>query len=306
MFQYCQAVFSETMAFIVMPVPDRTIWQLSKSGPFQSYVSRTLYLPVPSTKALLSKRVDFIKRKMGEESGIGGGYFPSKGIRLDIANLEAFAACVEETFLRTEFVSRRIAWLCNHDLRRSLQLSQRIITAPILKVDEIVMAYFSTRQVFLPNNRIMQALLFGDYNHFNAASHECITNVFAAEEEDVSTPILCLRRLRHLADREAKAGSAKGAYATVDEVVNYFDPMGISAYALRLTVDRMFKFRLIEAYDAAAEELDLAMPFAVTFSGKMHMEMALGDAVYVSEMAFTTKIREFRRLSRCETSAGAV
>ena len=111
-FQFAQSIFRSTFSFIICPITDRTIWQLSKSGPFQSYETRAFYLPVPSTKEVISRRVDFIKEKTHDEMrGSKGQYFLSKGIRLKVGDIQAFAACVEDIFIKEDYVGRIIGWL---------------------------------------------------------------------------------------------------------------------------------------------------------------------------------------------------
>ena len=67
-FQFAQSIYRECFSFIICPITDRTVWQLSKSGPFQSYDHRDFYLPVPSTKEVLIKRIEFIKSKAKDDS----------------------------------------------------------------------------------------------------------------------------------------------------------------------------------------------------------------------------------------------
>ena len=43
-FQYAQSVFRTGLSFVICSITDRTIWQLAKSGPFQSYVTIPFYL----------------------------------------------------------------------------------------------------------------------------------------------------------------------------------------------------------------------------------------------------------------------
>ena len=83
-FQFAQSLYRRVYSFVICPITDRTIWQLSKSGPFQSYLTKSFYLPVPSTKEILTKRLTFLRQKLDEERVSGGGYFLGKGIRLSL------------------------------------------------------------------------------------------------------------------------------------------------------------------------------------------------------------------------------
>lgn len=75
-FQYAYSLFRAVpLSVIVVPITDRTIWRLSKAGALQSYSAKTLYLPIPSTKNVLEKRVQFIRRKLDEGAEKSGQYF---------------------------------------------------------------------------------------------------------------------------------------------------------------------------------------------------------------------------------------
>lgn len=56
-FQFAQGVHREVFSFVICPITDRTIWRLSKEGPLQSYTSHVFYLPAPSPKDVLEKRL---------------------------------------------------------------------------------------------------------------------------------------------------------------------------------------------------------------------------------------------------------
>lgn len=191
---------------------------MSKAGALQSYSAKTLYLPVPSTKSVLEKRVLFIKRKLDEGPEKSQRYFTSRGLRIRMENLPAFAACVEVAFIRTDYIGRRISALTNFDLRRGLELSQKIITAPILKVEELVIAYFATHNVQIPDKRIAQALLFGEYTQFKQQANEYVLDLFSLESGSLNSPLLRLSILRLLMDKENASSDDLGAYIPLQEI----------------------------------------------------------------------------------------
>jgi hypothetical protein len=115
-FQFSQSLQkSVPFTFVVMPITDRSLWSLSKSGLFQTYAAKMFYLPVPSPKRVLEKRVEYIRRKVEDEKN-SSEFFVGRGIRLSIQNIVAFAASLEEIFVKQDFVARRINWLANNDI----------------------------------------------------------------------------------------------------------------------------------------------------------------------------------------------
>ncbi|WP_332777070.1 hypothetical protein [Polaromonas sp.] len=300
-FQYAYALFRAVApSVVVVPITDRTIWRLSKAGALQSYSAKALFLPVPSTKSVLEKRVMFIKRKLDEGPEKSQQYFTSRGLRITMENLPAFAACVEEAFIRTDYIARRIGALTNFDLRRGLELSQKIITAPILKVDELVTAYFASRNVQIQEKRIVQALLYGEYNKFKQEAHEYLLDLFSLETGFLNSPMLRLSVLRLLLDKENAASDVPGAYIAFEEVDHYFENMGVPTRCVLAAVEVMVKYRLIEPYEPNSEVLTPTTRIAVTPSGHMHFEMAFNEVVYIEQMALTTPLRseEFLRGTR--------
>lgn len=297
-FQYAYALFKAVpLSVVVVPITDRTIWRLSKAGALQSYPSKTLYLPVPSTKNVLSKRVQFIRRKLDEGSESSKKYFTSRGLRVTMDNMPAFAACVEEAFINTDYIARRIGALTNHDLRRSLELSQRVITAPILKVEELVSAYFANRNVNIQEMRIVQALLYGEYNKFRQEAHQYVLNLFAIEDGCLNSPLLRLSVLRLLLDRDNASKEELGGYMPFEELDHYFSNMSIDSRATLLAVQELVSYRLVEPYEPSNDEITPTTRLCITASGRMHFDMAFNDSVYIEQMALTTAIRSESVLS---------
>jgi cold shock CspA family protein/energy-coupling factor transporter ATP-binding protein EcfA2 len=292
-FQFSQAVHkSVPYTFIVMPVTDRTLWGLSKAGPFEKYPKKMFYLPVPPTKQVLEKRVEYLKRKV-EESNDQRQYFLSRGIRLTLENIRGFAACLEEVFIKEDFISRRISWLANNNLKRCLELAQRLITSPFFTIEQLVTAYIAhgqSRSIRLDYRAFMQSLLHGNYNAFVQEHNEFVFNVFAISPYFPTTPLLNLSILKMLIDR---AGESPGiaAYISVEQTRQYFIAMNLFEPAIDHALSVLLKFRLIEPYDTSDEAVEASQRIAVTYSGRMHYEFATTDPFFIGDMAFATPVR---------------
>lgn len=292
-FQYAQSIHRANFSFVICPITDRTIWQLSKSGPFQSYDTRAFYLPVPSTKEVLEKRVSFLKEKLEESKKKEKvDYFLTKGIRLSISDLNAFAACIDDVFVQTEYISRMVGWLSNHDIRRSLNISQRIITSPVVSMEDLIKLYIAENRLNIPRVKIKQALLFGDYNQFNQDSNDYILNVFTVRSDDVTTPLLKLSILRLLMDKEFQSPDTEDAYLLVEEIQNYFEPCGVLRRTVNNHIIDLLRYRLIEPYDPTDSEVYEDQRVRVTHSGQIHYEFSLSDEIYLTSMALMTEMRD--------------
>jgi len=292
-FQYSQALHKTVpFTFVVMPITDRSFWRLSKAGPFQTYASKTFYLPVPPTKDVLEKRVEFLKRKIAE-SGEQRQYFSARGIRLTLENINGFAACLEEIFIREDFVSRRISWLANNNLSRSLSLTQGVILSPFFSIDDLVTAYVvhgSGAPLKLNYRKFMQALLQGNYNAFQQEHNHFVLNVFAISPYFPTTPLLNLSILKVLIDR-AGEGGVVGSYMSVEQVRQYFGSAGVSEPAIDHAIGVLLSYRLIEPYDASNEAVETTQRVAITHSGRIHYELSMTDSFFISDMALATPVR---------------
>src|SRR6266571_2547930 len=239
-FQFAQSIYRANYSFVICPITDRTIWQLSKEGPLQSYETKTFYLPVPSTKEVLAKRVGFLKEKLSVGERERGEYFLGKGIRL----------------------------------------------------------YVAERRLAIPEAKIRQALIFGEYNQFNQDASDYIVDVFAVRPDEVVTPLARLSILRLLLDKEAQTAELGEAYLTVEDIEHYFEPCGLATTAIRSHLSVLLKFRLIEPYDPTENEIYSQQRVRVTHCGHIHYEMALRNDVYLGSMALTTPIRNLEVVDR--------
>lgn len=291
-FQFAQSIYRECFSFIICPITDRTVWQLSKSGPLQSYDHRDFYLPVPSTKEVLTKRVEFIKLKAQADPETREEYFTKKGIRLSISNVTAFALSVEDIFVKEDYVGRMVGWLANFDIRRGLQIAQRVITSPILDISEPVKAY-AIGQRFRPQRlSIKKALLLGDYNHFYQKDSNFILNVFEVNSNAVTSPLLRLSVLRLLIDIYSDNSEPEKIYCSVEDILNYFEPATISRTIIKENLKTLLEYRLIEPYDPTDTNVYEPQRVKITHCGRIHYEFVTDDreGVYMSEMALMTPV----------------
>jgi hypothetical protein len=161
-FQYANAIYEQTkVCFLIVPITDQTVWQLSKSGPLQSYQAKSFFLPVPSTKEVLRKRIQFIASEVDETDTQSGKYSLPNGIQVALDDLRAFAGTLEEVFLNNEFVARRIGYLANFDIRRSLELSKRLMTSPHIGIDDLIRTFLSGGHLDVKSDSLSAALICG-------------------------------------------------------------------------------------------------------------------------------------------------
>lgn len=240
---------------------------------------------------MLSKRIEFIKEKLEGDQKQSGEYFSGKGIRLSVSNIQAFAVCVEKVFVNTEYLGRIVGWLSNHDIRRGLQIAQRIITSPIISIEKLVSIFITEKRTAIHERRVRQAIIQGNYNGFVQKDSDFVLNVFAVSPTAISTPFAKLSILRVLMDRDVQANSPEESYMTIDDIVNYCEPIGMDQTAVVDHCGELLDYRLAEPYDPTDLQIYMDQRVKVTHAGRIHMEFALEDETYVVQMALATPIR---------------
>ncbi len=290
-FQFAQSIHRAVLSILIIPITDRPIWQMSKAGPFQSYQSKAFYLPVPSTKEILERRVAFVRKKTQEDKSYSGQYFLSKGIRLSVKNVEAFAACLEEMFLNTDYISRLMGSVANYEIRRTLEVAKRITTSPSLKIDGLIKTYLTGGLLSVPEYQVYLALFLGDYNYFQPDESSFVCNLFEVNPNDITSPLLKLSILRLLLDKAPATADISDKYLSLETMENYFLPMGFSPRHITKATEELLQFRLIEPYNPADDNIAPTLRVCVTSSGRMHFELALRNFMYVGQMAIRTGLR---------------
>ncbi len=291
-FVYAQAIHRGSFSFVICPITDRTIWQLSKSGPLQSYDVKAFYLPIPSTKDILERRLQFINSKTAIPSAQNQQYFLKKGIRLSVADINAFAACVEGIFVETEYVSRTVSWLCNHDIRRSLVLTQKVLSSPHISIDDLVKTFISGRKLRIMEHAIRKAIFLGDYDKFQQDQSEFVLNMFSVSSRDITSPLIRLTILQLLKEKEATKEDSEQAYIEVSEIHAFLDSLGVNFHAAQGHLETLAKFRCIEPYDPTEQTIQENTRLKITHSGLIHMEFCLDDPTYMEHVGLSSDVRE--------------
>ena len=303
-FQYARSVYESAVCLVIMPITDRTSWQLSREGALRSFENETLFLPTPLPLVVLKKRVAFIELRLADEKRQPGrGYFLNRGITLSLDNITAFTAALQTVFLRSGEVAFWIGNLANNDIRRSLEIAKQLVTSPHLGVVELLKAYVVGSSIALPPWRVKRALILGRYDIFPTGEHTFVRNVFALDEELDSSPLLGLRILQLLRDaQKAEVGDSRSEdpFIAVDQVVDYFRAMLVDPRVTLASLGHMLEDGLCLSYDPTVTEIANARKIELSPSGYQHLRWGARDQNYLSSMLEVTPIVDslpFERLS---------
>jgi energy-coupling factor transporter ATP-binding protein EcfA2 len=287
-YQYARSVYEAVQCLIILPITDRTSWQLSKHGALQSFEHEALYLPTPHTSDVIRKRIDYIESKVAVERGRSGSdYFVRGGITLSVDDLLAFTRTLQKVFVDSPNTSKEIGELANYDVRRMLNLLRKTVTSPHLQVSDLISAFVAKRVADIPQWRITKAIVRQGYDIYPAGQHDYVQNVFHLDSTITTTPLVGLRILQLL--RDAPEKEHEGAFLDLDEIKAYMVGMGIESRPVELVLNALVKSGLVLNFDP---QLDDVAQDAVEISpaGRRHLSWGSGNAEYVAAMTATTPL----------------
>lgn len=297
-YQYARSIYENNICLIIVPITDTTSWQLSKHGAMQSFESEALYLPTPSPKRIIEKRIEYISKKIEIEKSTTGHYFLSKGIKITLENLEGFVHYLQLVLLKDESVSKWIGTFANYDTRRCLDLTKDIITSPhLLSIDEFFKAYVVNEAILngpkspIKLYKIRNALIKKNYTSYPINHHSFVQNVFYSTNNVDTTPILSLRILQVLVDRKNDRG-AEDKFLLVSQILDYFSAMSVD----RSTINRHLQFLLLKgliiSYDPTIDDISYAKKVQISPSGMTHYLWGIGEVDYIYMMMEVTPITD--------------
>ena len=196
-FQFARSLFERELCIVIMPITDKTSWQLSNSGALSSFENEALLLPTPPAKVVLERRINFVLKKLSdEEHRERGSYFIGRGIRVDVGNLVKFVRGLEEVLLNSERTAYILGQLANHNVRDVLELSRDIINSPYLGLNEIFKAYVLGSAVHVEDFKIKRALIRGRHDIFVPSASRYVHNIFALNAELETSPLIGVKIYR--------------------------------------------------------------------------------------------------------------
>lgn len=292
-FQFARSIFEQELCVVVMPITDKTSWQLSRQGALQSFESEALLLPTPSAKQVLDKRINFVMKKLDEEVHKDKAtYFVGKGIRVDVSDLVKFVRGLQEVFLNTEKTVYVIGQLSNHSIREVLELARDLINSPHVGLDETFKAYVLGSAVHVQDYKVRSALIKGRYDIYVPASAKFVHNIFELNTELETSPLLGLRILQALKDGVIHIGETKSRYTSKVDLYTYILAMGFDRRAVDLWLDALLKKALVLNYDPTKTDAEAATQLETSPSGELHLYWGRGNYDYLVAMAEVTTIHD--------------
>lgn len=293
-FQFAQSLRRHANhCLVIFPVTDKSAWSFSKTDIFSIYQSRSFFLPTPSPREVFRKRIEFLNKKIFQERGEKsdkGKYFSSKGIGISIENIQGFAKVLENVFVDHDYTSKTIGELTNYNIRRTLTLSQRVITSSVIKIEDLVKAYVSGDMVTTNFSMFMEALMRGNYEVYKRGDNPEIFPVFQVDSEVKQSPLLQLRLLALLSSIYYAGRSIEERHLGVQSIIEYFDTLMCPEIAVEKALIVLLEAGLVEPFDISDTALSNNQKLAISYRGIAHLRLASHNSMFFYQMALTTAL----------------
>jgi cold shock CspA family protein len=304
-FRYAHALYTDCLCLTLLPITDTTSWQLPRQGPFQSFYTESFFLPTPPTQIILQKRIDYIDRQISSEKPQKGrGYFTSRGIQLSIDNLQAFTQTLQKLFLQTGIVAAWIENLANHDIRRCLTLAREVVGSPYVKTDDLLKSFLEKTAMEVSPADAKLAIIRGKYDIYPMGANSFVQNVFAMISDIDTSPLLPVRVLDYVNAAWADDVDPQLRFIAVDEIIEFCRGLNFENRAIEICLDSLLKTGLCLGYDPTKKGLKGTNKIEIAPSGRLHLEWALKDWIYLESMAEVTPLLDETKCSEIRAALG--
>lgn len=289
-FQYARSIYESEICLMIMPITDKTSWQVMGEEARESFECEVLYLPTPPIRKVLQRRITYLKLKLDDEDRIGGsGYFIGRGIGLSIRDLKAFVNCIQQVFVTSDNSASLIENLSNHDIRHGLDLSRKIVTSPYIKMGDLLSAYLLGNDVSLSRRRVMDATIKQEYSMFPGNQNDYVFNIYDAGIEGESSPLMGIRILQMMYDVNSER---KLSYISKGQIISYFGACTVEPRVVINWLQYLLRSGMCQGNDPTKSNIDDVDLLRITPSGNQHLLWGLGitDLEYLFYMLDVTRL----------------
>lgn len=293
-FQLCNAYRRKVKyCMLIFPVTDKSAWSFSKTDIFTIHQSRSFFLPTPSPREVFRKRIEYLNRKLvTADVAEKREYLTAKGIRIELKDVTRFAQVLEDVFVENNFTAKALGELTNYNIRSIMNLSKRVITSPVMRIEDLITSYLTTEPISY--TKFIDALIRGDYEAYRVSTGDDfgVVPIFKVNAEKIFSPLLALRVLALLQVTKISGRDVEERHLTVHSIVQYFEAIGADAVHLQKCLVELVSLRLVEPYDPSVNILSDSQKLAITYKGLAHYDLATKNSVYFYQMALTTGIAD--------------
>lgn len=293
-FQFCNAYRRKVkLCMLIFPVTDKSAWSFAKTDIFTIHQSRSFFLPTPSPKEVFRKRINYLNSKLNIEDIVQRKqYLSEKGIRIDLKDISNFARVLEDVFVENNYTAKTLGNLTNYNIRSIMQLSKRIITSPVLRIEDLITSYLTSEHISY--NKFIDALIRGEYEAYKLTTGDDfgVISIFEVCSNKAHSPLLNLRIIALLKATKAAGKNIDERHLTVGSITQYFEAIGVDTIAIESCLNELLSLKLVEPYDPSESALSNSQKIAITYKGTTHYDLATRNNIYFYQMALTTRITD--------------
>lgn len=293
-FQFCNAYRRKVKYCMLMfPVTDKSAWSFSKTDIFTIHQSRSFFLPTPSPREVFRKRIDFLNKKLvTSDITEKREYLTSKGIRVELKDIKKFAQVLDDVFVENNFTAKTLGELTNYNIRSIMNLSKRIITSPVMRIEDLITSYLTTEPISY--SKFIDALIRGDYEAYKVSTGDDfgVISTFKVNSSKIHSPLLALRVLTFLKVTKLTGRNVEERHSTVQSIVQYFEALSVDSVDIERCLTELVSLRLIEPYDPSTSVLNDNQKLAISYKGLAHYDLSTKNSVYFYQMAITTGVSD--------------
>lgn len=290
-FQYARSIYEQELCLVMVPITEKTSWHLSQQGALESFSNESLFLPTPSPKRVIERRIAYLDRKVQEEKSGKAKYFLAQGISLNIADIQRYVGVLQSVFLSNRTVASWIGNLANFDVRRCLALTREIVTSPHLGLSETLKVYVGGDLAEVKPYKIRRALINKSYEHYPEGNNKFVHNIYNLGQVNDVSPLMVLRVLQLLSDAK-KERPEDDSYLRISEILDYFTAMGIESVFTQRVLGEMLQRGLCYSYDPTHSDIKDVQRVELSPAGKQHHLWGLTENDYLYAMMEVTPMRD--------------
>tara|TARA_Y100000780_G_scaffold155533_1_gene140311 strand:- start:539 stop:1870 length:1332 start_codon:yes stop_codon:yes gene_type:complete len=213
-------------------------------------------------------------------------------IKPGVIHVSRFAQVLEDVFVENNFTAKALGELTNYNIRSIMNLSKRVITSPVMRIEDLITSYITTEPISYA--KFIDALVRGDYEAYRASTGDDfgIVSIFKVYSEKVYSPLLALRVLALLRVIRTAGRDVDERHIAVCSVIDYFEALSVDSVHVQKCLSEMLSVRLIEPYDPSVSVLSDNQKLAITYKGLAHYDLATRNSVYFYQMALTTALSD--------------
>lgn len=293
-------------SLLIFPITDKTAWGLSKLDIINVYSSRSFFLPTPSPREVFRKRIEYIT---GNTSATPKArtkeFYLAKGIRLQIEDIHKFAFIVNDIFVNQEYTAQTLGEFSNYNIRVTLNLARRVITSSALAIESLVAAYVVGEATVVPFDKLIEALVRGDYTAFKPGECKQLCSLFESDLRVVQSPLLKIRILKLLEARLLQGRTVEERHMPVQSVFDFFDALGSSEASTSSALKMLLDAGLVEKFDVSLGHLSPDQSVAISHRGAAHLSLVTRYPVFVEQLALATGISDRGLAEELRSIAGS-